>query len=276
MSTPRHRRTRVDHSLHERRCGRRRIGRRRDDLELVEQATGRNGSTQTSERRPAASACQALSQPMPAPTATWSSTRSTWTAAWVIQRGRAPTAARVGGDLVVGRRRIGPVDDEHRFTVEVTGVHDVAGGEAVARRHGDMVDGDADVGQGGDALGALDRSTDDAGTERAGAHAVEDAQRRQAVGTNDGAGAGGPHRRRSPPSPPVRCHGSSRRRSQGVAPPARPPSRQSGPSPAAPRGRRAAAVRRPRSVPRCGSCARTGLRRGSVRARGFAARGAVS
>ena len=56
--------------------------------------TGRSGRTAMSVRRRAVSACQALSHPMPVPRATWSSTRSTCTAAWVIQRGRAPTAAQ--------------------------------------------------------------------------------------------------------------------------------------------------------------------------------------
>ena len=47
----------------------------------------------------------------------------------------------VGLDLVVGGRRIGAVDDEHRLAIEVAGAHRLGTGQRVVRRHGDVVDG---------------------------------------------------------------------------------------------------------------------------------------
>ena len=59
-------------------------------------------------------------------------------------------------------------------------------------------------------MGVRDGTADDAGGDRPGAHAVEDPQRRQPVGTHDHVGIGMCARRRSPASRQARCRGSSR------------------------------------------------------------------
>ena len=121
----------------------------------------------------------------------------------------------------MGRRRLGAVDDEHRLSVEIAGVHDVGAGESVLRRHGDMVDGHPGQRFRGDPLGVGDRTADDAGSERAGADAVEDPQRRQPVGAHHGVRMGGaegadrPHRR--PLAAVAVAEGPHRRRGRQLA-----------------------------------------------------------
>ena len=112
-------------------------------------------------------ACQEFSQPMPEPTATMSSTRSTCTAAWFTQTGRAPVRRAVGLDLVVRGRGVEPVDDEHGLAVEVADVDERGGRQPVAGRDGDMVDRDSSERHRRDPLGLTDGSPHDADGERA-------------------------------------------------------------------------------------------------------------
>ena len=91
----------------------------------------------------------------------------------------------------MSRRRLGAVDDEHRLAVEVFGVHPLGAGQRMGRRHGDVIDGDAGERGRGDVVRLRDWSAHDAGGDRSRAHAIEDAQRRQPVGTHDSVGTGG-------------------------------------------------------------------------------------
>ena len=91
----------------------------------------------------------------------------------------------------MSRRSLGAVDDEHRLAIEVFGAHPLGAGQRMVRRHGDVVDGDSGERGRGDVVRFRDRSADDAGGDRSRAHSIEDAQRRQPVGTHDSVGTGG-------------------------------------------------------------------------------------
>ena len=155
--------------------------------------TGRSGRTAMSARPAAGSACQALSQPMPGADGDLVEHPLDLDGGVGDPPRPRSDGRAVGLDLVVGRRRVGAVDDEHRLAVEVAGVRRLSapasrwpGGTAT------WSTGDAGERVRRDPVGVGDRSADDAGGERAGAHAVEDPQRRQPVGADHDVGVGGP------------------------------------------------------------------------------------
>ena len=212
----------------------------------------------------------------PFPTATRSSTRSTCTAAWVTQRGRAPTAAQYAS---ISSWAVGASARSTTSTGSPSRSLACTRRRAASRCPGGTATwstGTRASGTDATRSGSRDRPSHDADGHPPGPQTVEDVQRRQAVGADaprpDAALAERSIVRIIPPSlpwqyPTVHAVGAGGELGGGLVEPVHRP--QDVP------GLDAAVARRPGQRP-CGSCARTAPRRGRPPARGSAATAVAS